>query len=116
MRATFKPMVILLASLLSACSGNPLQHKPIEATARILMSASNSAMNQLGFKEPSMSDRYRLCMTHRMKEGFNCEALYQAMADTLLHQGIKVRPAHLNDKAFYQRIAVELEQQSYFSL
>ncbi len=116
MKSILKPAVLLLSCLMAACSGNPLQNKPTDTTARLLMEASEGAMKYLGFKERSMSDRYRLCMTHRMKQGFDCEALYLTMADILTHQGLKVRPSDLKDKTLFARLAVDLEQRSYFSL
>ena len=116
MRHTCKITAFLLYGLLTACSGNPLAHKPTHATASLLMKTSNEAMTHMGYNELSQSDRYRQCMESLAYSTFPCNKLYQTMAELLNHQGIPVQEKHLQDKTFYSAIASELEQLSYYSL
>lgn len=109
-------LILLLCGLLTACSGNPMNNKPVNKTARLLSSASGLAMQRLHPEVSSKSDYYRLCMENQTPDSFNCRALYQAMAETLCKQGIQVNVMHLQDKQLYAHLREELQVLSYFSL
>lgn len=102
--------------MLSACSGNPLEKKTPEDSARLLIDTSTQAMRQLGFSPPNIGDRYLKCMMHQVPATFDCNRLYQAMVDELARQGLHLRVADLTNQHFFNRIKDDLEQLAFYSL
>lgn len=105
---------LLFCLVLTACSAsNPLDKKSPSEAARLLSSASQTAMKRLGF-ELRAKERYAQCMEHITNPFFNCENLYQTMTKVLVEQGVAVREKDIVDEKIYARIKNELKLQSYF--
>ena len=117
MKTILKPVSILLCGALTACSGNPLEKKPTNVTARLLTMSSEIAMQRLHPDEThGMGDRYRLCMEHRAPQRFDCDALYKKMAEVMTEKGMKARARDIKDDKLYSACKESLEQLSYFTL
>ncbi|MGC1183147.1 MAG: hypothetical protein WA877_09545 [Legionella sp.] len=100
---------------LTGCSKNPLQKMSSEEAAQLLVNACTDAMEAMGVYEPGISSRYAQCMEHRVKEGFDCNTLYGAMAKQFMQQGIHVSKRQVQDSTFYAQIREELNLRAIFS-
>lgn len=105
----------LISVLLTGCSENPLKKMPPEESARVLVNACADAMESMGFHEQGISSRYAQCMEHRVKAGFDCNALYDAMAKQIVQQGINVSSRQIQDASFYAQVQGDLKQRAFFS-
>lgn len=106
---------LITVLFLTGCSENPLKKMSSEESARVLVNACADAMEIMGFHEQGISSRYAQCMEHRVNEGFDCNALYDAMAMQLVQQGISVSSRQIQDAPFYAQVREDLKQRAFFS-
>lgn len=97
---------------LSACSEpNPLQQKPLDESARLLVQHSAKASIAAGLKTKDASDNYRQCMEGRYPDKA-CQSLYKAMSRSFQAAGLNVSPQHVADNTLYKRLAARLSRLS----
>lgn len=105
--------MLALSVFLTACNDtNPLNQKPADEAARLLISASESASGQIGLSPAASGDNYRKCMEGSLARK-TCDKLMAAMAQSLHQKGINVRPAQVADTALYKKTAARLEHLSW---
>lgn len=101
--------VLLSIIIVTGCQeSNPLNQKPINEVATLLMDASKSASLSAGFDNSEPEDNYRQCMR---KEAFNstCSDLIKAMCAYVSKKGVHLTPSQLTDKHMYNRVAERLD-------
>lgn len=106
---------LITALVITGCSKNPLKKMPSDEAARILINTCAEAMEVMGFHEQGISSRYAQCLEHRVNNGFDCNALYDAMSKNLVDQGIKVSSKQIQDASFYAQVQQDLKQRAFFS-
>lgn len=107
-------MIVMLIGILvlSACSEpNPLQQKPRDESAQLLVQHSAKASIAMGLKTSDASDNYRQCMEGQHPDK-TCQALYQAMSRSFHLTGMDISPQQVSDKALYKKLASRLSRLS----
>lgn len=112
--------LVIGVCFLSACHKNPLKTQPEHDSTRFLINASMAAEKKLhlGLGDSLAQRAYLNCMDGK-NTPFDCNALYQAMADfsqkAAFSEFREVTRADLTDKSVFKRLRAGYEERFFFN-